>query len=84
MRDQLLVVLDEGATNMITTESFAIIDVGENSESCGKILLLLDDAVTARDMAQELQRNHLEVVVRRSLGPRESIVSPEEQFPRSA
>jgi hypothetical protein len=46
-----------------TSEDYAIIDVTEGSTSNGKILVLLDDEVTAREIASELHRRGCQVIV---------------------
>jgi hypothetical protein len=49
---------------------YAIIDTAEESQSRGKILLLLDDAPTAREIASELARRGLHVAIEiRGSGP---------------
>jgi len=69
---------------MTYSESFAIVDMSEKSESYGKILVLLDDEVSAQDFVQDLRRHHLEVVVRRAVRRRGVVVVPDELIPRSA
>jgi hypothetical protein len=46
-----------------TSGDYAIIDVTEGRTSNGKILVLLDDETTAREMASELRRQGCQVIV---------------------
>lgn len=60
---------------MPTAEDYAIIDVAKGSTSNGKVLVLIDDETTARDIASELHRRGCQVIVEPATGRHEVSVS---------
>jgi hypothetical protein len=58
---------------MSDSAEYALVDVTRGSNSAGKILVLLDSAQTAAEMAADLQRRGCDVVVRRVM-PRPGLV----------
>jgi hypothetical protein len=56
------------------SEDYAIIDVTEGSTSNGKILVLLDDEMIAREIALELHRRGRDVLVQPVADRREPVV----------
>ena len=61
---------------MPTSGDYAIIDVTDGSTSLGKILVLLDDEMTAREIASELYRRGCKVIVQPVINRREPVVIP--------
>jgi hypothetical protein len=54
---------------MSCQNEYAIVDVGNGRASEGKILVLLDDELTAQDMATELRRRGCRVTVKEMATP---------------
>jgi hypothetical protein len=67
-----------------TSGDYAIVDVTEGGASRGKILVLLDDEMIAREIAAELHRRGCHVVVEPVMDrPEPLIVLPDEGDVRS-